>query len=239
MSVLLQNIILSILAGVFYFLIPNIFKDKGKKHLILRSVILIIFNITLNFIGLTALSKSTMIFVTIIILVVNILVLSSKTVLGIISTTFIIVIAIAVFDMLIGLSLMYYGIEVEEIQNDFLINLSVTSLMLIFVYTVIKLFYEKKFKGIMSLVGFTKDQKISIALFFIMTVIILMFNTYLFAANSSFVQKENVLAMIILYFLYLLAIIRFISTNRNLTNKTEEYEQLKFYTNLVEDLTDE
>ncbi len=234
------SIIASIISGLFFFYISRIFKETKDVKLKL-ALLLISFNIICNFLSSQYLTQGTTFLTSIGIIFINISVLAKKSILSTLGRTAICIVTVAIVDILFGILIISIGMDPIELKLKGYIYLPMNVMLFTIEYFILNSFFARSKNRSSELMHskFNKEQKISVFMFIIMTVAILAFNTFFLSVNNFFKDPNNLFIVLILYFLYIFAIVRFISTNRTLTDKTEEFEQLKFYTDLVEGLIDD
>jgi len=93
--------------------------------------------------------------------------------------------------------------------------------------------YFKAFKA-----DFNRNQRVSIVGFIVLTIMVVFVNAILLVAFMDMQSSSSIMFLTLIFVMYVAFILGFVRVNRNLSVKTEEYEQLKFYTSIIENLVD-
>jgi len=134
--------------------------------------------------------------------------------------------------------IMVLKLDMEVIRNDQFLMFTGSWLNTVVFVALVKLVNIKKsIHGFM--VEYTKKQRMSILGFVGLTILVMLGNSIVIVTAMEKHTPVSMMFLVIIFALYGVFILGFLSVNKTLNVKTEEYEQLKFYTTVIENLVEE
>lgn len=130
-----------------------------------------------------------------------------------------------------------FKLNVAELKNDMSTMVAGSLLSLMATLFFAKIIRGKKFFDSI-IYGFDEKQTRSIYVFIGMTGVVIFGNLMVLQSLMEEHSSIALLFLVVVLVLYVAFIVVFINVNRNLSKKTEEYNQLKFYTEIIENLVE-